>query len=392
MKTKLLSFILAVFLFPSCVSLKEHAKVSSKEIQIQKEELNQEVVEKKIILKVLIAKKSNDAVFESDSGIKIKDNAMELSKKYTVSLEKGNIYVNGNKAEGDRLFFQAKDNLIKFGKNRYRGSFMIKNMGDEMLVINLVELEKYLYGVLPSEISSKWDIEALKAQAVAARSFAIYQKINSKYPDYDLDSTVLSQVYKGYDVEKETANKAIESTYGEVLTYENKVIQAFFHSNSGGRTESSEEAWGGNLDYLKSVDDPFCISQPHYKWTLVLDKTKVYDVLRKNSINPGEIYDISPNERTESNRIKSLRISGSNGSFTVKAKDFRAYFGVDAIKSTNFDLEQRNDKFYFRGFGWGHGVGLSQEGADGMADKGFSYSDILKHFYTGVKIMKIEIK
>jgi len=390
---KKITFVICMsaLLLVSCVSLKQHESGAGREIVIQEESINKEVVEKKIILKVLITNTVSILEFESDSKISIKDSSIEPANKLIVSLKEGDMYVNGEKS-GNKIVLQTDTGLIKFGKNKFRGSFMVKNTGSKMEVINLVELEKYLYGVLPSEISPKWNIEVLKAQAVAARSFAIYQKLNSKDPDFDLDCSVMFQVYKGFDVEKETTNKAIENTYGEVLAYDNKVIQAFFHSNSGGRTASAEETWGGNLDYLKSVDDPYCSNQPHYKWNLILDKARIYDILRKNNVNTGEIYDIVPSEKTESGRIKTIKITGSNGSFAIKGKDFRAYFGVDTIKSTNFKIDQRNDKFYFEGFGWGHGVGLSQEGAAGMADKGFSYIDILKHFYVGAKIKKIEVK
>lgn len=397
MSIKKTCFLLLFSIF-SCISMKEYYKIKEP-LLIEKEKVaqtksaeNENLKFNDIILKILLSKSKSKFVIKSNKEIKIKNSInIPPAKKIYFALKNSKINVN-DISVSDREIELFSEDLIEFNNKKYRGRIYVLLNDNELLIINKVKLDDYLYGVLPSEVIPNWHKECLKAQAVAARTFAIFNKLNSKSTYYDLDSDILSQVYKGANVETKKTNEAIDETKDEIIIYNGEAIQAFFHSNSGGKTASSEEVWGGKIDYLKSKEDEFCKMEKNYKWSIALTSEKISQKLEKNKIHTGEIYDIKIMERSESNRIKSLKIYGSSGSITIKGKDFRVLLGENCIKSTNFFISRQNNNFIFTGYGWGHGVGLSQEGAKGMAENGWDYKKILKYFYSGVEIAKARLK
>lgn len=390
-------FLLLFFIF-SCVSMKEYYKIKEP-LSIEKEKVsqtkhgsNENLKFDDIIFRILLSKSKDEFVIKSNKEINTKSFInIPPAKKIHIRLKNNNININDISVPDKEIELVSED-LLEFNNKKYRGSIYILLKDNEILIINKVKLDHYLYGVLPSEIIPNWHKECLKAQTVAARTFAIFNKLNSKSPYYDLDSNILFQVYKGANVETKKSNEAVDETKDEIITYNGEVIQAFFHSNSGGKTASSEEVWGGKIEYLKSKDDEFCKKEKNYEWNFTLSAEKISEILKKNKILTGEIYDIKILERSESNRIKSLKIYGSSGSITIKGKDFRSFLGENNIKSTNFFISKQNNNFIFNGYGWGHGVGLSQEGAKGMAENGWDYKKILKYFYSGVDIVKAKLK
>jgi stage II sporulation protein D len=410
----IIGFILLFFL-PSCVSLQNHY-ARGEPVKIRKKQLAQDNTknqqaqkppdetpaakiqvedEKKLHdlnLRVLLAKSGAAVEIKSDAPIGIKGmDSFPASNSCSISIAGHKLNVNGYTYSDNELEFESKQYIEVKGRS-YRGAIIATEDGGQLLIINRVALDQYLYGVLPSEVPPGWPMEFLKAQAVAARSFALYNRLNSKVAQYDLDSNVMSQVYKGVDIESRQTNQAVDATRDEVASRDGSIIQAFFHSNSGGRTATSEEVWGGKCDYLQSVDDNYCSKEQHYKWEFKVDRDKLSDILAKNKLKTGEIYEIRITDRTGSGRVKSMKILGSDGTAEVQGKDFRAYAGVDNIKSTNFTVEARDNKFIFEGLGWGHGVGMSQEGGKGMAEAGRTYKEILQHFYQGVEITKAKIE
>lgn len=404
----IISAFLLLITLPSCVSLKgtydkgKPVEIKKKDIAVKNAstpvsgqgsviQVEEEKRLNDLNLRVLILKSKTPVTLTSPEKIDLKNNDnFSAGSVISVSADGDKISCNGLSIDSPAEF-RSKGFMDVKGK-KYRGTFIADVKDGYIYLINRVSLDEYLYGVLPSEVSPSWPEEILKAQAVAARSFALYGRMNSKTDLYDLDSDVSSQVYKGVSVEAANTNKAIEDTENEVLSKDGKVIQAFFHSNSGGRTASSEEVWGGKLDYLRSVNDPYCTKGAHYKWQLIITREKLSALLAKNKLKTGELYDIKIIERTESDRVKIMKIYGSNGTAEVKGKDFRAYAGNDALKSTNFTVEFNGGEFTFNGLGWGHGVGLSQEGGRGMADEGRSYKDILNHYYSGVEIKRARLE
>ena len=408
---KIITAGIAVFFLASCVSLSTVYKNTNKPVELAKEDVTDAPLPdtegggetaaadtpvpkelKDINLRVLIHKTPYSITVTSDYPIIIQSHAkISPSDRVVVRLKDNYIFVNNNSISGKRVEL-ASQGYLKLNDKKYRGAFAIVLADKKLMVINKIPLDEYLYGVLPSEVSPKWHKELLKAQAVAARSFAVYYRLNSKHTEYDLDSSVLSQVYKGMNIENENTNAAIDETSGEVVAYDGNVIQAFFHANSGGKTASSEEVWGGKLDYLKSVNDPYCNEGTHYKWNLKLQASAVADALYKNRINTGEIYDIKLISRTESGRVFLLKIYGSNGTFEIKGKDLRRYIGVDKLRSTNFSVKISEEGVFFEGYGWGHGVGFSQDGARGMAEKGRGYKEILKHYYSNCEVKQAKVR
>ena len=254
--------------------------------------------------------------------------------------------------------------------------------------IDKIPLEKYLIGVLAGEMPVSYDMEALKAQAVAARTYTINKIEQNKNDEYDVVDTTNDQVYKDEqqlkEIWKENYNKniqklrqAIRETNGEYLTYEGKAIHAFFFSTSSGKTENCKDVFGENLPYLVSVSSIWDENSPSYQGELTLTKEEFCNKLEI------QCDDIKINiERNETNSIKNITINNK----TIKGTEFRFKLG---LKSTNLEIEQTNNNIIIKSKGYGHGVGMSQYGAKEMANNGYKYDEILKYYYQGVEFKKI---
>lgn len=254
--------------------------------------------------------------------------------------------------------------------------------------IEKIPLEKYLIGVLAGEMPVSYDIEALKAQAVAARTYTINKIEQNKTKEYDVVDTTNDQVYKDeqqlkeiwkekYNENTKKLKQAIKETNGEYLTYEGKPIHAFFFSTSSGTTENCKDVFGESLPYLVSVSSTWDEKSPSYQGELKLTKE---EFCQKLEINCNEIkINI---ERNETNSIKNITINNK----TIKGTDFRFKLG---LKSTNLEIEQTNNDIIIKTKGYGHGVGMSQYGAKELANNGYKYDEILKHYYQGVEFKKI---
>ena len=296
------------------------------------------------------------------------------------------IVVNGTLYSS--LKIESKESGFKVNGKRYRGKIEIVMDKSSLLLTNELNLEDYLVGLINQEISSKWPMEAVKAQAVVARTYALYQKKNRKYPTYDLESTVTSQVYGGMDSEDELARQAVKETEGEAAYYNGEMIQALYHSSCGGKTEDALEGWGKEIPYLKSIKDPHCTEAPNYFWQYKIDLNGLRDRLRRFNSGIGNIESVSILKRSGSGRVTRISIRHSKGSFVLDGKDFREALGYENIRSTDFTLKVKEDSVYLAGSGGGHGVGMCQWGAKGMAEEGKSYKDILKWYYPGITIRR----
>ena len=297
------------------------------------------------------------------------------------------IVVNGTLYSS--LKIESKEPGIKVNGKRYRGTIEIVRDKSSLLLINELNLEDYLVGLINQEISSRWPMEAVKAQAVVARTYALYQKKNRKYPTYDLESTVTSQVYSGIESEDELARQAVKETEGEAAYYNGEMIQALYHSSCGGNTEAALEVWGKEIPYLKSIKDPHCTEAPNYFWQYKIDLNGLRDRLRRFNSGIGKIESVSILKRSSSGRVTRISISHSKGSFVLEGKDFREALGFENLRSTDFTVKIKGDSVYLAGSGGGHGVGMCQWGAKGMAEEGKSYIDILKWYYPGVTIKRM---
>jgi stage II sporulation protein D len=271
----------------------------------------------------------------------------------------------------------------------YRGEVDIIRCKDmTLLVINHVDIEDYLCSVLVGEISHRWPVEALKAQAIAARTYAVYQSRLNKDADYDLTGSVYSQVYQGSSVERNQASEAVKATEGMVLTYNGKIFPAYYHGACGGTTEDANELWGVKLVPLAGVRCNFCKDSPSFKWRNRIPLSVIASRLAANRMSVGRIRNIVPAGFNSSGRIHDLKIKGTKDTVVLDANRFRLFVGADLVRSTNFKVSLSGRNAVFNGYGWGHGVGLCQWGAHFMAKKGYTAEEILKFYYPGSEIAR----
>lgn len=286
-----------------------------------------------------------------------------------------------------RIRIKPENGNFLFQNVRYRGEVIIDPSSEGILIINRVELEDYLQSVVPSEVPSTWPEEALKAQAICARTYVIREMLNKTNQPFDVSKTTSSQVYSGMDKENPRTTKAVEDTKGTILIYNGEPIEAFFHSNAGGYTEKPENVWTKSLPYLLHVDSSYDADAPNYSWE---DRLLSKDADRLlASLNLGSIENIQVLKRNFSQRVELLEVKGEKGTANIKGKDFRKLIGDTKLKSLKFGIKKEINYFYIKGLGSGHGVGMSQWGAYGMAKNKKLYSSILRHYYPGTDLAKM---
>jgi len=274
---------------------------------------------------------------------------------------------------------------IWVGQKRYAGKLNLFIRENDILVVNVLGLEKYLGSVVGSEMPAKWPLEALKAQAIASRTYALKQKGN---PLYDIDSTNMNQVYIGLEAGTHKTKRAVNSTRSLVLTYKNKLINALFHSSSAGMTENSQDVWKNKYPYLSSVKD-FDKNNPKFRWLKKISSNELINLFPKiGGLKIIEILDI-----TSTGRVKNLKLIGAYGSVQKSGVAFRKKLGLNSnFMRFKFFEEELNNKFPIKkglivfGQGSGHGVGMSQWGANYLASRGQKAERILKYFYRGAQI------
>lgn len=353
-----------------------------------------------------------------------------------------------------KLMFESQTNFLRIrsgssvnptvlninGKN-YRGEIEIRRYPDsDLTVINVLPLEEYLYGVVPREIGASSPIEAIKAQAVVARNYALKNlKKYSKW-GFDMTDTVSDQAYGGYDWERPNSNKAIDETKGKVLMYNGKLASTFYFSTSGGKTEDVRNVWGSEgYPYLISVEDKYePLNAPKAKWEVTLTAGQIKEKLKSQGYDLGEITTLQPLEFSEAGRVIKLLVKGTNGEKIFEKDKCRSFLGYGTLLSQWYRISTDSDvamidqsgivkktnigvvkiktvsgiisacdignkllvkganeikeysviptTYKFTGKGWGHGVGMSQMGAIGMANAGFTYDQILKWYFPGTYI------
>jgi stage II sporulation protein D len=297
--------------------------------------------------------------------------------------------------------------LVLSGRTQnYRGNMEFRTRAGGITVINELPLEEYLYGVVPREMPASWPEEAQKAQAVAARSYALAQLGTYKAYGFDLMANQQSQVYGGYNAEHPITSRAVDGTRGQVMFFREKPVSAFFHSSSGGYIENSHDVWTAITEFLKAKPDPYDRNELHYNWVVTMTQDQLVNQLKekKNLYNrPGQpekvfstVDNIDVLERTSSGvRVKKLRITGKDSSGKPLTADL---YNADVVrsalglKSALFELTKitgpdgKLKEIRIKGSGFGHGLGMSQYGAHGMASQGYNYQDILKYYYSNIEI------
>jgi len=340
--------------------------------------------------KIYISSENGSAIIEIKS-----------SGYYTYELRPGNIQTIS--ISGDMIKFKDKESpkiylykgtpetIIKIssdGKNfsRYRGDFEFISYKNNVLPLNSVQSEEYIYSVVPSEIGFYFPEEAIKAQSLAARSYLYYGLRYSRYKDFDLFDNVNSQMYLGMDRENQKINIYIDTTHGKMILYDGEPINALYYSTSGGVTANNEDVWGGrSTPYLRSVNDSGNeIKSPRLKWEIKISKN---EISKKFGFKVKDLKIVE----VKSNRVSKIRIYGDKTK-TITGDKFRSIVGYGKVYSTQFSVRSSGGYFLFTGKGSGHGVGMSQYGAYGLSKQGKTYEEILKHYYKGVEIKEYKKK
>ncbi|MGK7931811.1 MAG: SpoIID/LytB domain-containing protein [Microcystaceae cyanobacterium] len=284
-----------------------------------------------------------------------------------------------DKWRGNQLIIEPTDGgVVWIGDRWYRGRIRLIRMGQGVTALNLVDLEEYLYSVVGGEAIPTWPLEALKAQAVAARTYALHKVAKSANRYYDLDTTTRTQVYKGLDTEFVSTQDAVNSTLGQVMTYNGQVILSAFHSSSGGHTENVEDVWSSPLPYLRGVID-YDQSAPVFQWTKAFSVSQMSRTIG----GVGTIRSFVPEQTTPHGRVVTMRVVGSRGSKRLSGTKLRQVLG---LRSTLFTVSNVNGTFQVQGRGFGHGIGLSQWGTYFLAEEGVTYDEILTHYYQNANL------
>ncbi len=342
---------------------------------------------------------------------------------------KNGIFIAHNNPRLTILIFDMEAGKGKYWASRsdriYRGKLRINPSRESYLrIVNVLNMEEYLYGVLPSEMPSSWPREALKAQAVAARSEA-YKKINRhKEHGYDFCSGVHCQAYNGAKVETKATNAAINSTTGLVAVYNGKPIDALYSNSCGGHTQGNIFGERIEVPYLQHKQDSFLPTgfffplsaleledwlfsdrisvfcnnkafsrKSNFRWQRLYTRVQLEELINKKK-DIGRLISIDIKERHPSSHVHSIKIKGSKGEFIIE-KELNIRNLLGDLRSAMFNIDVKLDKngaaksFLFYGGGWGHGVGMCQVGAATMAERGFDFREILKFYYTDIKIEKI---
>jgi stage II sporulation protein D len=302
-------------------------------------------------------------------------------ERVAVTLEGGVLRVDGESTPAQALRFRSGaegEGVLVVNGTKVRGDVVVLKGKTQLAAVNVLPLEDYLVGVLGGEMPKSFPPEALKAQAVAARTYALNKKLEQYGQPYYLGSSVISQVYRGLEVEDERTRDAVVATRGLVLTWQLQPIEAYFHASCGGRTESGLDALGRDLPYLKPVDCG-CGRLPTSHWTLEL---KPADLKPLGVQKPSAL---KVQGRSPTGRARRVDL----GTRTVDAVTFRERVGYMKLKSLHFDVEKHRDGWTLSGHGFGHGAGLCQWGARVYADKGWDYRKILQHYYPGTELQAL---
>lgn len=345
--------------------------------------------------------------------------------------------------------------VLSVNGKQYRGEIELRRFTDsDMTVINSLDVEQYLYGVVPGEIESYSPIEALKAQAVAARTFVYLNMGKYKKWDFDVSNTVDSQVYAGFDSEKPTTNQAVDETRGKKVLYNGRLASLHYFSSSGGATEDNIYVWGTDVPYLKSVPDPYEAGNSYnYNWTRTYTAADIKMKLFLSGVEIGDILSMTVEEYSPAGRANKLKITGTAGSITYQRENIRIILGDNSyLPSRMFTIQTGgttsagnttasvvsadgkttlnvlgtkvmtssgtldipssagsvkvigadstatitgstastatvpSGTYFLTGKGWGHAIGMSQEGAKGFARNGYTYDKILMHYFNGVVV------
>lgn len=260
-----------------------------------------------------------------------------------------------------------------------------------LAVVNHVDVEEYVKGVVPAEMNAAWHAEALKVQAIVARTYALYQRQANREREYDVVAGTLDQVYRGRQGVDRRVRDAVESTRSLALTYQNEPILAAFSSTAAGPTEDAMNVWSKDLPYLKGVECPFDANSPYYQWRAEFTLQDLEDKLVRQGFAIGTIANLAPLAYSAAGRVARLRVLHSQGELVLRGEDLRRLVGYGVIQSTQFEIESIGRTVVLSGRGAGHAVGLCQWGAKEMADLGYRFDTILHYYFPGTALKPVRV-
>ena len=348
------------------------------------------------IVRVQLADNQKEAYIKHSGRIYVY--TQDLEKKYKVSAEGtlavrmlsgGKIQAGSLQANQPIIIEPAKDTLLTWNNNLYTGKIFIIPAQYTFLLVEHADLENYLYGVLPYEMSYSWPIEALKAQAVAARTYTLKTVENTKNKYFDLYSDVRSQMYKGGGKQYDSVREAVDSTQNQVLTHNGKLFYTYYHGNCGGGTDDVT-SWNTTAVSIKPLSGAACSYDSHsknYSWKTELSFAKIMNYGKEAGLT-GKLKSVKVSGRTSTGRATFLTLRSSKGEKRVACNKFRLAVGLKSCKITR--ISTLKNSVLFEGRGYGHGVGMCQDGANGMAKAGKSYKQILSTYYPGSKLTTIK--
>ncbi len=303
--------------------------------------------------------------------------AFETSYALTWPLQaRGDLLYLDGRAVGQSLTLEPLDgSFIGWQGQAYRGGLRLTASGGRILIVNVLDLEAYLRGVAPAEMPANWPLEALRAQAVAARTYTLAELEPEAL--YDICATVECQHYAGVEAEHPRSDQAIAETKGQVLTYAGVVATTYYHADSGGMLASSAEVWGEAEPYLVARPDVERNS-PHKNWELGLEPETVAADLRARGRDIGTVTGLRVLAYSESGRVTMAEFQGTKGVAVLSAQALTELLRDAGLKSTRFKMV---GGLVAEGQGWGHGVGMSQYGARALAEAGYNYAQILAFYY-----------
>lgn len=317
------------------------------------------------------------------------DQGQDLQKS-VISVTNNGINIGTKHYDNSELRITSlRDGEIELNNIRYRGEIRIlQQFNNKFLVINEIDLESFVAGVLGSEMIPSWNEDALRAQAVTARTYALYKKKARRDEVYHLDTLELA--YRGIAGETARLNKIVQETKGVVMVYNWNIFPAYFHSTCGGHTEDAGHVFEkDSIPPLSGVACNYCNNSKYSRWSTNISKSDIEKRLREANIYVSNINTVKTINPGTGKHGAKVEIISAGGSKEMNANDFRLLVGPNYLLSTAFTSKNNGKSIAFSGKGWGHGVGLCQYGAQAMAEKGFKWLDILEYYYPKIELVRV---
>lgn len=312
--------------------------------------------------------------------------AAESAGRVTLAAVGGRIRWNGSKLLGDTLDAAGVPEL-RVGKRKVAGRVRLLARKGELLAVAVEPFEAYVAAVVSRESPPRFLPEAIAALAVAVRTYAVGAAAKPRDPAYDVVASVEDQVFDGMDGVAETFREAADRTRGIVVRYRGELARTVYHSTCGGRTEDAGSAWGKDVPYLRAQYCVDCADSPVYRWEYRMREAEERRVAKALGLPPGKDFRIEVTGRTPTGRASRVRISSAGVSRELRAAEFRKAAGYDKVRSLKMEIVPDAGGLRITGEGWGHGVGMCQYGANGMARRGAGFREILARYYPGTELV-----